>query len=106
VVAISYGDMPLKFYTPLRVVGGLTGESLAEVPEARWIVIRRATNTEADQRVKRVLGAAIRDAPERYRRHVLDAPDLPFENREDPRIHRFRRAPAATPRVVVFERRG
>ncbi len=106
VVAISYGDMPLKFYTPLRVIGGLTGQSLSGVSQARWIVIRHATNTQADGRVKRLLRATIRSEPDRYLRHELDAPDLPFENREDPRIHRFYAAPAAVPRVVVFERRG
>ena len=29
IVAITYGDMPLKFYTQLRIVGGLTGEDLS-----------------------------------------------------------------------------
>ena len=28
VVAITYGDMALKFYTRMRVVGGFTGEDL------------------------------------------------------------------------------
>ena len=34
VVAITYGDMPLKFYTDLRVVGGLTGEGLSPAKNA------------------------------------------------------------------------
>lgn len=104
VVAISYGDMPLKFYTPLRVIGGLTGESLDGIEEARWIVPRHYTNTGEDARIKALLEAMVRAHPERYRRHVLAAPDMPFENREDPRLHRFRSAPRRVPRVVVFER--
>ena len=101
-VAISYGDMPLKFYTDLRVVGGLTGEDLAPAREADWIIPRRRANTHEDRRVKAELRAIVRAG--RYRRHVLDAPDTLFENREDPRLHRYRSAGAEVPRVVVFER--
>ena len=41
VVAINYGDLPVKFYTGLRVVGGLTGEDLEPIAEADWIILRR-----------------------------------------------------------------
>lgn len=104
VVAISYGDLPLKFYLPNRVIGGLTGEDLDELPRARWLIPRHHTNTEADRRVKRALLGELRRAPEAFVRHRLDAPDLPFENREDPAIHRFAPAPPALPRVQIFER--
>lgn len=101
-VAISYGDLPLKFYTNLRVVGGLTGEDLGEAREARWVIRRRRTNTHEDRRVRDELTAIVRRGG--YRRHVIDAPDTLFENREDPRVHRYRSAGSEVPRVVIFER--
>ena len=39
-----------------------------------------------------------------YRPHTLDAPETAFENREDPREHRFRTDPTER-RVVIWERR-
>lgn len=100
-VAITYGDLPVKFYTGLRVVGGLTGESLDPVAEADWIVPRRHLPAEASRRVREALLRRL--AAGGYRRHVLGAPDLPFESREDPRVRPFR-APEGRPPVVVWER--
>ena len=40
VVAMVHGDLPVKFYTGLRVVGGLTGEDLSDVERARFIALR------------------------------------------------------------------
>lgn len=106
VVAISYGDLPVKFHTGLRVVGGLTGEDLSDVKRARWIVLRRHTNTRVDAEVKRALLEELTRSPREFLLHRIDAPDLQFENREDPARHRFRPAPASVPRVVIYERRG
>jgi hypothetical protein len=103
VVAISYGDMPLKFYTKLRIVGGLTGEDLAPAREADWIIIRRHNNTEEDTRVKRELRKIVEAGG--YRAHKLAAPDTAFENRESPDVHRFRSATDRVPPVLVFEKR-
>ena len=99
VVAISYGDMPLKFYTGLRVVGGLTGEDLADVEGAEWIVVRRRFPAPDDRGVQERLRTAI--VPGDYAVYRLPVPDTPFENREDPRFHRYRSAPSGTPRIVV-----
>lgn len=104
VVAISYGDLPLKFHTPHRVVGGLTGENLPDLGEVRWLIPRAHVNTDADRRIRRALLDEVRADPGRFVRHRLDAPDLPFENREDPALHRFGPAPAGAPRVQIFER--
>ncbi|MCP4240537.1 MAG: hypothetical protein GY772_08230 [bacterium] len=100
-VAIAYGDLPVKFYTGLRVVGGLTGEPLDEVGSARWLIPRRRVPAARSREVNAALRATLAEGG--YRRHVLDAPDLPFENREDPRVRPF---PARGPRppVVVWEK--
>ena len=100
-VAIAYGDLPVKFYTGLRVVGGLTGEPLDEVGSARWLIPRRRVPAARSREVNAALRAAL--AKGGYRRHVLDAPDLPFESREDPRVRPFR-SHGARPRVVVWEK--
>ncbi len=103
VVAISYGDLPLKFYTDLRIIGGLTGEDLRPAQTADWIIIRRHTNTGEDRRVKQKLREIVAKGDYRLRR--IAAPDTQFENRETPRLHRFRTAPAGVPRVLIYERR-
>jgi len=40
IVLITYGDLTLKFYTKLRILGGYTGENLEPARNANWIVIR------------------------------------------------------------------
>jgi hypothetical protein len=70
---------------------------------ADWIIIRRHTNTHEDRRVKQKLREFV--AKGDYRPRRIAAPDTQFENRETPRLHRFRTAPADTPRVVIYERR-
>ncbi len=102
VVAITYGDLPLKFYTGLRVVGGLTGEDLSPALDADWIVLRHhVISPDMDGRVRRFL---LRNVEwERYRRIELDVADLPFENREEPALHRFRNVERG-PRLVLHRR--
>jgi len=102
VVAISYGDMPLKFYTDLRVIGGLTGEDLSQAAGADWIILRRHSFTGVDRQVKEALIAHV--VPGEYREYRLRFPDTAFENREDPRMHRYRSADDRHERVVVYGR--
>jgi len=100
-VAITYGDLPLKFYTPFKIVGGLTGEDLALARDADWIIVRQEVNCSKDAAVKEYLEANI--DWDNYRSIVLDAPDTLFENREDPAEHRFRTARGVA-NVVIRQR--
>jgi hypothetical protein len=102
VVAITYGDMPLKFYTDLRVIGGLTGEDLAEAAGADWIILRHRTPQAASRRVQQALRAHL--AAGDYVEYRLRFADTAFENREDPRRHRYRTAPLRHARVRVYGR--
>jgi hypothetical protein len=87
-VVITYGDMPLKFYTGMRVLGGLTGEDLSPVRDADWVIIRRNIISDKDAAVHEYIARHLqRDA---YQRVELDLPDIPFENREDPSQHLYR----------------
>jgi 4-amino-4-deoxy-L-arabinose transferase-like glycosyltransferase len=101
VVAITYGDMSLKFYTKMRVVGGLTGEDLEPAKNARWVVLRRHIICEKDGKVAKYLLDNMQW--DKYRKIVLNYPDLPFENRESPGDHYFWTQTNAEP-VVIFQK--
>jgi hypothetical protein len=100
-VAISYGDMPIKWYTGLRVIGGLTGENLEDAGHARWVIIRKYFNCTQGLVVTKYLQSQLQEG--RYRKFTLDAPDTPYENREDPQNHLYRTA-TKEDRVVIYER--
>ena len=95
-VAVVYGDLPLKFYTGLRVIGGLTGEDLAAARNAEWIILRRHTVAPVSREVRETFRGYLLQGE--YRRYEIDYPEIAFENREDPRIHRYRTV--RTPRKV------
>jgi 4-amino-4-deoxy-L-arabinose transferase-like glycosyltransferase len=100
-VAITYGDLPLKFYTDMRVVGGLTGEDLSPSKEADWIILRKHLRSIKASRVKNYL---IQNVPwGNYQKITIDYPDIPFENRESPIEHRYRTVKDAD-RVVIYKR--
>jgi hypothetical protein len=101
-VAMVYGDLPVKFYTGLRVVGGLTGEDLEPARGAEWIILRRHQVAPVTRRVRAVLRRFLAEGD--YERFVIDYPETAFENREDPRQHRFRTVENA-PRVEIWGRR-
>jgi hypothetical protein len=101
VVAITNGDMPLKFYTSMKVIGGLSGEDLSPAKQAKWVILRRHTVCEKDVRVRLYLE---QNVPwENYEGIVIDYPDIPWENREDPAEHQFRTVVNEI-RVVIFRR--
>lgn len=101
VVAVTYEDLPIKFYTDMRVVGGLTGEDMSPAINARWIVMRKYIICEKDHAVKKYL---MDNIPwHLYKKITIDHPDTPFENSEDPSLHYYR-PPLNEDRVVIYER--
>jgi hypothetical protein len=101
-VAVTYEDLPIKFYTGLRVAGGLTGEDLDAARGADWIVLRRHDPAGVTRGVRQTLRRFLAEGD--YQRYVIDYPDTAFENREDPARHRYRTARDA-PRVEIWGRR-
>jgi len=105
-VAITYGDMPLKFYTDLRVIGGLTGEDLSSVAQqARWVILRRYVVSGKDNAVGRYLveNLPLQDT-QQYQQIILrEYSDIRFENREDPAEHNFRTVNDES-KVTIFQR--
>ncbi len=102
-VAITYGDMPVKFYTPLRVVGGLTGEDLSPAKNPDWLILRHKIHDRKDRVVYDYLRREV-DLSQ-YRKITLPFPDIPYENRESPEQHRFRTATNQPP-VIIYRRRS
>jgi hypothetical protein len=100
-VAITYGDMPLKFYTKMRVIGGLTGENLSPAKQANWVILRKYFASEKDLEVKKYLVRNIQW--DDYKGIMLNYPDIAFENREDPDMHYFRTV-TDEDRVVIFHK--
>jgi hypothetical protein len=90
-VAISYGDMPLKFHTKLRVVGGLTGEDPKLADDAQWLILHRRTiaGRPRDVIVSNKIYNLLTKHANRYHAIPLEAIDTVFDNREDPDEHRY-----------------
>ena len=87
-VAMTYGDLPVKFYTGMRVIGGLTGEDLAPAREADWVILRKYVLCQTDWQVRKYL---VENLPwYAFQKITIDYPDLPWENRETPSEHHYR----------------
>ncbi|MHC4337755.1 MAG: ArnT family glycosyltransferase [Planctomycetota bacterium] len=102
IVAITYGDMPLKFYTQLRIVGGLTGEDLSLARQAKWVILRKYVISKKDAGVKKYLMHNL--SRQNYERIIIDYPDIPFENREDLILPHHFRTVTDEDRVVIFRK--
>ncbi len=103
VVAITYGDLPIKFYNHLRVVGGLTGEDLTPGRSADWIIMRKHVTCVKDLKVGKYLHHNV--DWKSYTPITIDAPDTIFENREDPAVHLFE-SNTTEDKVVILKRTG
>jgi hypothetical protein len=94
---VNYEDLPLMFYTPLRVWGGLGAHGLESGPQPDWVVDRKY-GPYRDQLASIVARGA-------YERIELPYPDIRWENRPEPGSHNFLSAQGADP-VVIYRRRG
>jgi hypothetical protein len=102
VVAISYGDMPLKFYIDMRVIGGLTGEDPEPALSAQWVIFRKNSTGESGRFEIYLLLNDI-DLENEYRKIELNCPDIQWENREDIADHKFKTC-TDEDKVVIYER--
>jgi hypothetical protein len=101
IVAVTNGDMVLKFYTKTKVVGGMMGEDLTPVKNARWVIMRHYVICDKDKKVQKYLREET--SRQNFRWITINYPDIPFENRESPGEHFFRTDTRA-PEVVIGER--
>jgi hypothetical protein len=91
VVLASYGNLPVMFYTRMRVVG--FSQDLGTVRRPDWIIPRHGRGTQ-DYLLQ--LGRS-------YRKITLEAVDIPWGNRPDPAYHKFRTVREG-PQVVILRR--
>lgn len=105
-VLVSYGDLPLQFYTRLRVIGGFQKmqETLDPLPE--WVVLRRRIFlTRENEEPASVRLIRNLDLEREYNTVPLAGPDEPFGNRVDPFFHRFIPPGPSFPRLAVYRKK-
>lgn len=98
-IAVNYGDLPMKFSLSHRIVGGLTGETLEQTPD--WIVLRHSicgAPPAFDQQIRSLI------AQGDFECITLPAPDMPLEHREEP-CSRLFRTDWSFPPVEIYRRR-
>jgi 4-amino-4-deoxy-L-arabinose transferase-like glycosyltransferase len=105
IILTTYGDLPLQFYTPFQVIGGLQGEVSASQPPD-WVVSRyeirynRVGRLQDSEKFIREKFSLATD----YQAMMLPWEDEAFGNRADPYSHPF--APAAVPlaQAVIYKK--
>ncbi|MFC1590644.1 tetratricopeptide repeat protein [Candidatus Omnitrophota bacterium] len=113
-VFVSYGDLPVKFYADLDVLGGRNAVDLSGKEPPDWLLIRRYfafTDKPIDEQyfVKNIKTVSRWFSEAGYERAELeDSPDILWENRPDPYYHLFRspESLAGWANVQVFKKKG
>ena len=109
-VFISYGDLPLRFYTKLDIRGGQGCQSLAGWPPPDWVIVRyffrfrpaAAPGVEDDYgRTIQYLRSEV--TPSRYHRIDLPVVDTIWENIPEPDRLVYR-PPSDRARVTLYQR--
>ena len=108
VALITFGDLPLRFHTRLRIVGGESGEDLRGLPPPDWVVWRpffrmrpRTPATEEDQKRMRAFLAAL--PWNEYERVAFSPRDTVWSNNPEPEL-RLHRWPPDAPRLAIYRR--
>jgi hypothetical protein len=105
IILTTYGDLPLQFYTPFQVLGGLQRQrALPRPPD--WVVSRwdvrfdRAYQLlDSEQYIKNRLSLAAN-----YRPVLLPCEDAAYGNRPDPYSHHFTPAATSMARLVIYKK--
>ncbi|MBF0217346.1 MAG: glycosyltransferase family 39 protein [Candidatus Omnitrophica bacterium] len=93
-VKIIYGDLPLIFYTGLKIDNTWVYDD-SHMP--KWVIFRRGWHEQLDNEYYTKIQKT-------YKRHILRYPDIMWENRpDDLGYHKFW-TDTDTPGVIVFER--
>jgi 4-amino-4-deoxy-L-arabinose transferase-like glycosyltransferase len=100
VLVTTYGDLPLKFHTDLKVYGGETAQLPPAEITAHWIWPRKLKVYQevlpVAEWIERELSRGI------YRLVQLPAIDRRWENREDPEEHIFSNPGPEGPPVTIY----
>ncbi|MFW5735219.1 MAG: glycosyltransferase, partial [Oceanidesulfovibrio sp.] len=106
-ILITYGDLPLQFYTDFKIMGGLQKENPEFLADPDWVLKRNVSRTKRDGSLVYSDYVVLHelDLENDYEEIILDHPDEEFGNRPDPYYHRF--IPYGEPYepLVVFKRK-
>ncbi len=96
-VLCNYEDIPLMFYLPNKIRGGISCFRATDAGDARFAVVRQSVGfSHASIYLQEVRKS-------RWVSHVLEAPDIAWGNCPDPRFHHGLLS-AGSPPLTVFER--
>ncbi len=107
-ILISYGDLPLQFYTSYQVLGGLQGRVPPPGNLPRWVVKRHISRRFRENTLSKTDDYILNQVPlgEEYEPVILPHADETFGNRSDPYWHRF--LPPAPPYIplVIYRQKS
>ncbi|MCK9376074.1 MAG: glycosyltransferase family 39 protein [Syntrophobacterales bacterium] len=106
-ILITYGDLPLQFYTNNRVIGGLQG-NIAIPSSPDWVVPRWETrwNRVYHLNYSEIISRAKLSSNSEYYPLVLSFEDEAFGNIPDPYEHRFIPLAQSRHKMVVYKKRS
>ncbi|MBL4710351.1 MAG: hypothetical protein JKY48_18120 [Flavobacteriales bacterium] len=103
-IGIGYGDLPLKFYLPNKIYGGLVVDMPGSLDSLDVIVMRQNVITDRDREVTIAFDQYIQTHQNDFNALRLNVLDLPFECRETPDEH-FKNLALEVPQVIIFVRK-
>ncbi len=97
IVLVNYEDLPLMFYTELRVLGGLSGRGLADDVQPDWVIDRK--HGPYRDRLATIVASGS------YERVEIPYPDIRWENRPQPGQHHYLTV-RGEDNVVLYRKQG
>jgi hypothetical protein len=106
-ILTTYGDLPLQFYTPYRILGGLGGR-IAVTRPPDWLVLRwyPRWNRSYDLNESEVLIRQLLKNSTDYQRVVLADEDEIFGNQPDPYFHHFVPPVESLSRLTIYAKKS
>jgi hypothetical protein len=106
-ILTTYDDLPLQFYTPYRILGGLKGPMVINRPPD-WLVLRwyPRWNRQYDLNESEVLIRQLLSSSNDYQRVVLADEDEIFGNQPDPFFHRFIPPVESLSPLAIYEKKS
>lgn len=96
-VLVNYEDLPLQFYTNLRVLGGFSARGVLSDQQPDWVIDRKHGHYRDILAVILAAGS--------YERIEIPYPDIRNENREEVYKHQYLTAQGED-HVVLYQRKG
>ncbi|MCP4441729.1 MAG: hypothetical protein GY810_22715 [Aureispira sp.] len=99
-ICLGYGDLPLKFYLPNRVYGGLAADLPEDPNILDIIIIRQNPITDRDLGVSQLLMQHLDNSQGQYKAYQINVQDHRFQNREVPTEHIYTSRKVKNPLVI------